>query len=200
MTWMLTVTGAVVDLRLADPSAISVLDIAHSLSLLNRYHGHTNRPYSVAEHSLMVVEIMERELALHDPGALLAGLLHDAHEAYIADLASPLKQAMQKIALADGRTMCDYTRLERELQTQVLLRFGCYSDYARHHAAIKHADLLALATERRDLLPAGGPEWPLLNRMQPVQWVRLGERAGLDWQDWRQAYLDRFAVLYPLNR
>jgi len=198
MTWMLTVTGSVVDLQLAMPHQISVLDIAHALSLINRYHGHTRRPYSVAEHSLLVVEIMERELGEHDPQTLLAALMHDAHEAYTHDLAAPLKEALQVIARRDGRNMSDYMRVERELQMEVLCRFDLYPTYSRHHEIIKQCDLIALATERRDLMPAGGPAWPALNDVSPVSWITLEQRAGLGWDDWRQAFLDRFATLHTL--
>ena len=199
MTWMLTHTGSVVDLRLAQPHQISLLDIAHGLALTNRYNGQTVRPYSVAEHSLLVVEIMEREFAEHDPGALLAGLLHDAHEAYVGDMVGPLKQALRDIASADGRNMDDYMRIERTMQADVLSRFGAFADFSRNHYTITLADRVALATERRDLLPAGGPTWPQLHQVHSVEWLHLGSRAGMDWQDWRQAYLDRFAELYAMK-
>ena len=44
MTWMLTVTGATVDLRRPQAADISTLDVAHSLALTNRFTGHTSRP------------------------------------------------------------------------------------------------------------------------------------------------------------
>jgi 5'-deoxynucleotidase YfbR-like HD superfamily hydrolase len=199
MTWMLTHTGSVVDLRLAQPHQISLLDIAHGLALTNRYNGQTVRPYSVAEHSLLVVEILEREYAEHDPAVLLAALLHDAHEAYLGDMIAPLKAALQEIARRDGRTVDDYRRIETKMQTEVLSRFGAYVTFSRHHQRIKRADLVAMATERRDLLPSAGPTWTSLAKVQTVDWVHLGSRAGLDWMDWRQAYLDKFAELYAMQ-
>ena len=75
MTWMLTATGATVDLRWMAAEDISILDIAHHLAQINRYTGACSRPYSVAEHSLLVCEIMERELGVSSPHALLAGLM-----------------------------------------------------------------------------------------------------------------------------
>ena len=73
MTWQLTATGATFDLCRADPASISLLDIAQSLATTNRYNGAALRPNSVAEHSLLVVEIMQRDLAISDAATLLAG-------------------------------------------------------------------------------------------------------------------------------
>lgn len=186
---MLTCTGAQVDLRCMRTDDISLLDIAHALANINRYTGHAVRPMSVAEHSLLVVEIMEREQGASAPDVLLAALLHDAHEAYIGDLATPLKQLLGPL----------WAREEGRIQKSVLARFGALNVYWRHERAIKAADLQALATERRDLMPDGGPAWPSLDGVQAVSWINLRSRDGMGWEDWRQAYLDRFAVLYAID-
>jgi 5'-deoxynucleotidase YfbR-like HD superfamily hydrolase len=193
MTWMLTATGARVDLSLADPAQLSILDIAHSLSQLNRFTGHCSRPYSVAEHSLLVVEIMQSQLGVYQPAALLAGLLHDAHEAYTSDLSSPMKLMLGP----------EWAVVEANAQRAVLRRFRSLRTYLDWHRAIKAADLIALATERRDLLPASGPVWPTLADIEPADWINLRTRDAMTWQDWRQAFLDRFESLhgaeYPLG-
>lgn len=189
MTWIITATGAQVDLRMADSLSISILDIAHALSLINRFTGHTSRPYSVAEHSLLVVEIMQRDLAVHDPAALLAGLLHDAHEAYTSDLSTPMKEIL-------GERWAD---TEAAAQGAVLQRFGATASYWKHRGTIKRADSMALAIEARDLLPAGGVDWPSLTDCPSADWIALRERAAMTWTDWRQAFLDQFSVLYALD-
>ena len=78
MTWITTATGSEVSLRNPEPASISLRTIAHHLSLINRFTGATCRPYSVAEHSLLVCEIAEREFQL-DAHGLLAALLLAAH-------------------------------------------------------------------------------------------------------------------------
>lgn len=185
MTWMLTATGATVDLRWMAAEDISILDIAHHLAQINRYTGACSRPYSVAEHSLLVCEIMERELGVSSPHALLAGLMHDAHEAYTQDVSSPMKAI-----LGDG-----WAATEERIAHGVRRRFGIAVASASSRADIRAADLTALSTERAQLLPPGGPDWPVSTSHPPVGWVRLADRAGMDWQDWRQAYLDKFAEL-----
>lgn len=61
--------------------------IATSLSQINRWNGHTNVPYSVAQHSLLVSSLVPEEFAFE-------ALLHDAAEAYVGDCPKPLKKLL----------------------------------------------------------------------------------------------------------
>ena len=189
MTWLLTATGQAFDLEFIAHDSIDIQDIAASLSKMNRFTGHTSRLYSVAEHSLLCAEILERDGGVRDRAVLLAALLHDAHEAYCGDIATPLKQRL------DMLTAGAWSREEDRLQRHILHRFGIYGVYADHYHTIKHADLVALATERRDLMPPHPREWPVLAGVAPVGWLRLQDRAHMRDTDWRQAFLDRFAAL-----
>lgn len=87
--------------RYANPGPFKIEDIAHSLSMTARFRGHSKGFYSVAQHSVHVAKLME-----HDgftPFECLCGLLHDAHEAYIGDIPTPLKWACPEItALEQG--------------------------------------------------------------------------------------------------
>lgn len=186
MTWMLTRNGAAVDLRFMMPADISALDIAAALSKINRFVGHTSRLYSVAEHSLHVTQVMEREMGITDPAVLFAGLMHDAHEAYTGDLHTPMKQLIGEA----------WYRHERRIQREVLKRFGAYELFRRHHVAIKLADLTMRATERRDLLPPGGPRWEDLEGIDPLPHYWLEDFAGMEPDDWRDAFVDRFGELF----
>lgn len=188
MTWMLTATGATVDLRNPQAASISTLDVAHSLALTNRFTGHTARPYSVAEHSLLVEEIMSREFGPMPPAALLAALVHDAHEAYLGDISTPLKQAFPFWALED---------VEQRIWLAVQHHFHTHEASRDYASIIKRCDLMALAMERRDLLPPTGEPWPLLHGVKLCTWVTLDQRAGMGWEDWRQAFIDRVASLLP---
>lgn len=190
MTWMLTNTGAAVDLRLMAPETISALDIGAALAYINRFTGHASRAYSVAEHSLHVVTVMERELNVRDPAVLFAGLMHDAHEAYTGDLHTPLKQMLGPA----------WAETEHRIQAQVLRRFGAFATYMRHRITIKLADLTMLATERRDLLPASGPQWDSLTGIDPLPHFNLHEFGAMDAADWREAFLERFSELYQAAR
>lgn len=71
-------------------------DIAWALSNICRFGGHCHRPYSVAEHTLTVASLLP-------PHKKLFGLLHDAPEAYLGDVASPLKRRMLEFINAENR-------------------------------------------------------------------------------------------------
>jgi hypothetical protein len=184
MSFMITATGARYE-HGTTHREVRLPDVAHHLAQINRFTGACRRPYSVAEHSLLVCEIAEREHGL-PPIGLLAALLHDAHEAYIGDLNSPLK----------GHIGEPWRRMEAEEQQHVLRHFKCAESFAAFHSVIRTADLQALATERRDLMPADGSVWPVLDGIEPIGWVRLTDRDGMDWTDWRTAFVDRFDELH----
>lgn len=82
--WIETFTGKKFHLLDPQPEEIVIEDIAHALSMQCRYTGHVRRFLSVAEHSWNVCNFL-------DFGQKLAGLLHDASEAYITDLSRPIK-------------------------------------------------------------------------------------------------------------
>lgn len=83
------------DLKVED---IRIGDIAHHLSHINRYTGGTPWAYSVAQHSLEVCRFVNPA----DPTLRLAALLHDGSEAYLNDIASPVKRAGQMSSYRDA--------------------------------------------------------------------------------------------------
>lgn len=185
MTWMLTASGTAFGLRCIAADQVRIDDIAHHLAQINRYTGACSRPYSVAEHSLLVVEILERDIGARNPTLLLAGLLHDAHEAYTNDLSRPMKDVIGEA----------WRMEERRIEAAVLARFGMAEFMAAHKDTIRWADNVALVTERTQLLPATGPEWHQTQQHTPATWWRAADSAGFTWEDWRQAFLDRFDEL-----
>jgi hypothetical protein len=110
-------------------------DIARGLGHTCRFNGQCAEFYSVAQHSILVAELVE------DERLRLPALLHDAAEAYIGDIVTPIKMLLPFMFW-----------LERRIQRQLWRHFGLEVS-AADWAAIKQADLRALATEKRDLLP-----------------------------------------------
>lgn len=135
-------SGAYFDFMHPESSDFTIDDIAHALSQINRFTGHTRFSYSVAQHSVLVSHIVPAEHAL-------AGLLHDAHEAFVGDVPSPLKMLLP-----------DYRAIEKAAERAVHLRYGIP---LVNHAEIKRADLQMLATEKAHLMPKGDEHWECLN-------------------------------------
>jgi uncharacterized protein len=68
-------------------------DIAHGLSMMCRFAGQCSRFYSVAEHSVLVAWLLKHRFSVTD-GQVFEGLIHDAEEAYLGDMPSPIKYAL----------------------------------------------------------------------------------------------------------
>lgn len=184
-TWMLTASGVEFDLRFIDPEKIKLEDIAHHLGQLNRYTGACRRPMSVAEHSLFVCEIVERTLPLADPAVLLAALMHDAHEAYTCDMGSPMKRIVGAA----------WTLEEERIQRAVLARFGLLTGSTSASKLIHWADMTALVTERRALLPPLGAAWEAERLHEPVDYWDFSCSDAFSWNDWRALFLERYHEL-----
>lgn len=116
------------DMRIDD---IHIEDIAHALALTNRFTGHTPEPYSVAQHSVIVSSVCPE-------GCKMWGLLHDAPEAYMADISRPVKQYLDK---ASGGLI---KLTEKCIMDKVCQKFGLSPV---EPAAVKRADDNALANE-----------------------------------------------------
>lgn len=127
---------------------IDIEDIAHGLAYQCRFNGQTADFYSVAQHSLIVADLVE-------PRLRRAALLHDAAEAYLGDMVKPLK-----------RLVPEFARIEEAVTALIAEAFAVdFSDYG----AIKRADLIALATEKRDLMPQSAEAWSYLQGVDPLQ-------------------------------
>ena len=85
-----------------DPRAceVDIHDIAHALSKLCRYGGHTTEFYSVAEHSVLVARAQQCP-----PEYRLAALLHDAAEAYVTDIIRPIKPHLAGYSAIEAANM-----------------------------------------------------------------------------------------------
>ncbi len=126
---------------------VAIEDIAHGLAYQCRFNGQTHEFYSVAQHSLIVASLVPTDLRL-------AALLHDAAEAYLGDMVKPLKVLLPA-----------FGAIEDQVSAIIAAAFGVdFSDYA----PIKRADLIALATEKRDLMPHSAERWAYLDNIKPL--------------------------------
>ena len=139
-----------------DSNTIEIEDIAQGLSNTCRFAGQCPEFYSVAQHSVLVYWMLSNNLNVTDPATLMQGLLHDATEAYIGDMTSPLK-----------RIMPEYRALEQRLNDKIMRHFGISPVMA---PAVKKADLMALAIEKRELF-GNADAWDVLVDIPETRWT-----------------------------
>ena len=172
-------SGRRLDLLDPAPLDIEIADIAHGLSFVARWNGQTSGdwPFSVAEHSLLVVDLMGEA----PPRWRMAALLHDAPEYVIGDLIGPVKSAVT-----------GYGALEARLTEAIHLRFGLPATLPRDwRRAIKRADRASAWLEATQLAGFSEAEATRLFGAPPPERaiVPLEPRAA------RAAFLGRFAAL-----
>lgn len=186
--WQKMLSGRRLNLLDPSPLDIEIEDIAHGLARVARWNGQTAGDYafSVAQHSLLVEEILAAESPAVGRDLRLAALLHDAPEYVIGDMISPFKGA-----IGDA-----YKAVERALQAAIHIRFSLPprlpDDAIR---AIKRADRIAAFSEAVDL--AGFSE----SEARRILGYRLSARTPpltpMAPAMAKQAFLDRFAALAP---
>ena len=155
---ILTCGGQYFDLLNPHKNEYHIEDIAHALSHVCRFAGHTREFYSVAQHSVLVARHVmccttPADITAHG----LAALLHDGAEAYIGDVASPLKQLLP-----------DYKIIEKRVEAALFAAFGIPHPLP---GIVKHFDLVLLSTEQRDLMPPHDDEWEILAGVAPTREV-----------------------------
>lgn len=134
--WIETHTGGRFYYDHPEMSDINIEDIAHALANTCRYSGHCKYFYSVAEHSVAVSSLT---------GDSLDGLLHDASEAYCADIPHDLKACLP-----------EYKVIENRVQAEIARRYGLRYPW---RDAIHSADVAQLSTEAYFVLPSKGMDW-----------------------------------------
>lgn len=149
MTWMQTLYGGAFDLLDPRPDMVNFREIAWALAHINRYCGHANKPVSVALHT-MIVCLCGAEV---DRPYLL---LHDAAEAYTGDLISPMKVALGNFPMPVMKQM---ERLQERCDAAIFAAAALSAPTPETSARVKHADLRALKTERRDFLARAPKSW-----------------------------------------
>lgn len=172
--------------RMKPEPAYTIETIAHQLAQIVRFTGAASRPYSVAEHSLLCVDIAEA----HGHGALvqMCCLMHDAHESVTGDVSSPVKWTV-------GHPWSCFENVEAH---DLRVHFRLCTGFAGYRNTIRNIDLIALATERRDLMPFSHDtheSWPILDTPgqvvdpHPTNLQSL-KREQMHWTEWRDKFLE----------
>jgi hypothetical protein len=136
--WMQTATGRQFWPMDPRPHEVFIEDIAHALSMICGFGGHCRRFYSVAEHSILI----SRAAA---PDHKLWALLHDASEAYIADIIRPLKPSL-----------IGYREAEQKVMRAICVRFNLHLELP---PAVKALDRAILMDERDQAMAEPPQPW-----------------------------------------
>lgn len=166
--YIMTNRGVKFDVFSYDVNDINIFDIAHALSNMCRFAGHTKNFYSVAQHSVLV------SMFASDPRY---GLLHDASEAYLVDIPSPIKRS---------ETFREYRNLERKLQSSIYDRFGLKLDCEPSDLHI--ADQRVCATEIKQLLQHS---FEFQYEPYVIEIITMSPKEA------ERAFISRFAALFP---
>jgi 5'-deoxynucleotidase YfbR-like HD superfamily hydrolase len=154
-----------------DSSVYTVATIAHALSNLCRYTGHVNRFYSVAEHSVLVSLAVPKKFAIE-------GLFHDAAEAFLGDVSSPLKKLLP-----------EYRALEDAVITSIAKKFNL-SPWKLHSKEVHEADKRMYHAERQEIAPGKDNLWHTNLRA-----ARTVKPVGFSPEVAKQLFLDRYNEL-----
>lgn len=169
--WIQTHTGMRFNPTNPVLDAIVIEDIAHALSMQCRFSGHTSEFYSVAQHCVGVSHVCDSKDAAW-------GLMHDASEAYLVDIPSPLKRS---------GTFDVYLKFELQLQNLICKRFDLPETEPE---SVKKADKILLAMEARDLMAPLRADWTTLVEPLPFTITPLAPNEA------KKLFLSRFNELF----
>ena len=176
--WTQTLSGGAVDLMRPNPETIDfVNDIAPTLAILPRFNGAAGE-WFVADHLVLGVG----ELVKRYPGnrRLTAWwLLHDAHEAYIGDIITPVARALEAHATAEFADKAGYTpalyikaaiaSLKKTLDIAIHRAAGVPLPDKESVEIIRRHDLAMMMTERNHLMSPSPRSWGALENIPPLR-------------------------------
>jgi len=177
INWISTYTGRHFDYVRPDAEQVSIVDIAHSLAKIPRFNGHTNRFYSVAQHCMMVANVMM--LKGYPEEAQMHALLHDAAEAYLCDIPSPLKKLIKPC----------YGPIEDRVEKVIYEKYGI--NPATYKRDVKEVDWAMCNFEAHSLVK-GSASWVDKTLVDLIgQWYHIPQKI----KDPSQHYLAHFTML-----
>lgn len=198
MAWITMSDGGELSLKYPKgEKSFTVEQLAHHIAQLVRFNGAAKRPISIAEHSLLVHEIASQHLGLNVHGQFyaLCSWLHKGISGHL-------------VGAAADEVGHGWVAFEHQIEHMVALQLGMVTPKHTHLSDVVVADRMATAMERAQLLPATQPNGlpatpvPGLARVPLLTHIDLMHpaRVTLTWQDWRDAFLERFHELDEARR
>lgn len=132
-------SGNVIRRHEPHPENYHIHDMAHALSMMPRFAGHTFWPYPINEHQTHVSETLERDYQELGPVVWMQGHVHDGTEGILTDVIAPLKVLLP-----------DYRGIERQHEKAMARQLNLPFPF---HPAVKEVDVRMCVTEALQLLP-----------------------------------------------
>lgn len=204
MTWLQTASGRAFNLLRPDWREVDFeVDVPEALARIARFTGHVRSgPYSVAQHCIIGADAIWRDTK--DREAAAAFLLHDAHEAYLGDIATPIAQALaERARFFNGGLLADLVgksvkslkgTIDREIYRAAFMGLeGCPT---KHRETVKLYDIRMLVTERNHMLgPSPQPWGPPFDTAEPLRLT--GKITPWPWHVAADEYRDRLRKYLP---
>jgi hypothetical protein len=204
MTWIQTISGRKFSLTDPDPAAVDFNeDVAPALAKIARFCGHTRGLYSVAQHCVVGADVLAHDMKfslLLSRRLAALFLLHDAHEAYMGDLTTPVVAALDHIR-------CPYSPhgffkqvvndLKHRLDAAIHQAAGVDLPTADESRIIKTWDTRMMIAERNALMRAPPEEWGASVEVEPAPvnksalWPWEEEDSACAWLDAFNEYVGR---------
>ncbi|KKN89687.1 hypothetical protein LCGC14_0235330 [marine sediment metagenome] len=151
-------------------------DIAYHLSMISRWNGVIQKPFSVLEHCLYCEELVRHSFYGASVTTRLYALLHDAHEAYTGDIHTALKKK------------CPYIEeFQQRLDIVIYKKFGIEPPDKLILPTIEWADRKAKLGEAYQFLPRGAYK-AILGDKKPPELLPIGCSYGDKREKARQRY------------
>lgn len=163
--WIATASGGFWSILDPHPQDVRIRDIAAGLSRSCRYSGQIREGvdfYSVAEHSILMLEWLEDQGHIRTAEDGIRILLHDGSEGYLVDMATPVKAVLPEFRTIENRT-----------QGAIDAAFGVESS-SLSRVLIKSIDVRIRMDEREALINE-----PALSEQKRVVWEHTPDMAGL---------------------
>ncbi len=171
-------------------SYMDIEEMAWATAMQCRFTGHVRFRYSVAEHGVLVADLMGLSECSRRGGTPFEALMHDTHEGYVSDLASPWKGVVT-----------DYRPFEAIAEKRMRVQFGLPEKISE---GVKYADWLALIIEAEQLLmPGVTADWPepeAGTRAFALELLNRSPRymlAGYDAEEAQESFLNHYRRLRP---
>lgn len=195
--WIQTYTGRKFYPLEPDAADVNIEDIAHALAMKCRFNGHVKQFYSVAQHSvLMARHIKPTKTKVSTFYLKMWALLHDAGEAYLADIPRPVKPYTR---IATGHYFNDtvpFGDVEEQLRNTIFEVVAPKLHNTKEPSIVKEFDLRILVNEAYSLMNLNAVNRSTWGALMGVERVtEIGLINGWTWQESKMAFMEYFTFL-----